>query len=223
MPKKNISQIGLLGGTFDPFHDGHQAMADFCLKNLGFKKIIFIPCKQPSHRSAPQACAGDRLWMLYLSIANQKNKIVSTIEYNHPELKYTAQTLKAIRKQYPHESLNFILGMDSFNTLNQWEEYRSLLNYTHLIVINRPGYPLTTNPALEHLLENHLLKDGQHTNQTHGCIKLIQMPPQEVSATSIRNTLQSNRHHGLAVNHDVKTYIKTHQLYQTNLWNPHYE
>lgn len=216
MPTNQVLKIGILGGTFDPIHYGHQAMADFCLQELNFDKIIFIPCKQPSHRPQPQACAGDRLWMLCLSIANQKNKIVSTIEYNHPELKYTAQTLEVIRKQYPNESLNFILGMDSFNTLDQWEEYEHLLKYAHLTVINRPGYPLKTNPALDRLLKNHLFNATDDSDKTLGCIRLVQMPPQEVSATSIRNTLLSNSYCELAVHNDVKTYINTHQLYQTN-------
>ena len=214
MHMKTIKQIGLLGGTFDPIHQGHLFIAEYTLKKLNLSQIVFIPCKNPSHRSKPQASAGDRLWMVYLSIMNKNKYQIDTIEYREPAPAYTVETLRRLRKQYPNLGLNFIVGMDSFNSLEHWEESDELLKLSHLIVVNRSHYDVNSSPWYQdkfnqHLCDNHT----QWQQQTHGLIRMINMPVRETSATQVRQQIYDNQIQQIDVNDKVKTYIKTHRLY----------
>lgn len=211
---KNIRQIGLLGGTFDPIHQGHLSVAQYTLEQLDLEQIIFIPCKNPSHREQPQASPGDRLWMLYLSIIGKKKHQIDTIEYRNPAPAYTVKTLRRLRKKYPNVGLNFIVGMDSFNSLQDWEESEDLLNLSHLIVVNRSNYDVNQSTWYQDKLYQYSCDDHvKWGQQTHGLIRMINMPPRNTSATEVRQQLYQNPERDIDVNENVKTYIKTHQLY----------
>ncbi len=184
----NYTTIGILGGTFDPVHQGHLSIAEYLLTNCHLKEIQFIPCFQPPHRRTPQASAQHRLKMLNLALQNHPFLVVNDIDYQRPGPSYMVDTLAILRQQQPYISWCLILGMDAFLSLNQWRQWEMLLKLANIIVVNRPGYSLPNEVWQRNLLIETQINDAKELPR-HLCGKVlfIDVPPSRISATDIRH------------------------------------
>jgi nicotinate-nucleotide adenylyltransferase len=210
--------IAILGGTFDPIHHAHLALAHVLQNDLSFQSIAFVPCKQNPLKSMVNATNQQRVDMIELAIKPYKPYYYcDQLELERNSASYTIETLQSFRKLYPDASIAFTLGIDSFNSLHQWEEFEYFLDYVHLIVFPRPEHVLDKHPALKKLMhqkETHGIQELH--DQKHGLIYFSNIPEHTISSTTIRSKLKANNlkqiHNHLP--ESVLNYINHHNLYK---------
>ena len=133
---------GLLGGTFNPVHEGHLALAREALRAFGLDEVWLIPCAIPPHKTttdlAPDA---DRLAMLRLATASDPALRVLDIEMRLPHPSYTLHTLDALRAEYPDRRFAFIIGADTLTQLHTWHRPLDVLERARFVTLARVGYP----------------------------------------------------------------------------------
>jgi nicotinate-nucleotide adenylyltransferase len=134
-------RVGLLGGTFDPFHLAHRRLADAALATLTLDQVIFIPTGQPWLKAGlPLSQACHRVAMVRLAISGQSRYSVSEIEVNRAGPTYTVDTLEQMSLELgPEVELYLILGMDALEHFHRWKEPRRILGLSRLAVAARPG------------------------------------------------------------------------------------
>ncbi len=194
-----------MGGTFDPVHLGHLALADEAWKQLKMQKVIFIPAGHPYFKALTRISAADhRLNMLKLALAGKSYFELSLIEIERPGPSYALDTLTRMKAEIgPADELFFILGWDSLLTLPKWEQPERLISLCRLVSAPRPGFP---HPDLS-LLEKDLPGISQRT-------VIMNQPVIDISSTDIRERVRQ----GLPIDHlvpaAVVAYIKEKGLYK---------
>ncbi|WP_267256480.1 nicotinate-nucleotide adenylyltransferase [Coxiella endosymbiont of Ornithodoros maritimus] len=215
---KMFPLLGLFGGTFDPIHNGHLALANELIQKLpSLTEIQFIPSRQPPHRPPPIASPADRLEMIKRAIANQPNLVLNNVEIKGNDISYTINTLKTLRPLFPTQALCFILSTDAFADFKHWHQSSVILEYCHLIVVNRPNYPLPQQPWLSDLLCHHQTENTEDLGRFQfGKIFFQTLSPQAISATQIRCYLPKSDYEIVAplLPKTALAYIKAHKLYQ---------
>jgi nicotinate-nucleotide adenylyltransferase len=213
--------IGILGGTFDPVHNGHLHLATTFLKELDLAEIRFIPLNNPPHRPAPLASAEQRLEMLKLATENHELLKVDDCELRRDGVSYTIDTLKDLRSKYFESPLCLLMGIENFKTLNSWHQWQSLLGYAHIVIANRPGSDDNIeNNEIKNFMDTFITTsvDDLH-QQAAGCIMKLDIPMLDISSTQIRNDFQSGQTSKLKseslLPNKVLDFIQTHHLYNT--------
>ncbi len=208
--------IGILGGTFDPIHNGHIRLALEAMQQLNLDHVRLIPVNIPPHRSKPVASSIHRQAMLSLAIDNERGLCMDLRELNSNETSYTINTLKSLRKEFKNDSLCLILGKDAFNKIDSWKDWETLLDYAHIIVANRPGEEANTaSPKLEQWLAQHQTnKVASLKEKPAGSIYFINIPMLDISSSNIRQSLSDNKAVDELMPTTTLTYIKNNHLYQ---------
>ena len=134
--------IGILGGTFDPIHNGHLSVAALARDYFGLSKVLFIPAGHPPPKSATGAQPEQRLAMLRLALETEPSFKVCESEMQRTGLSYTHDTICRLRLIFPDRELRFIIGSDNLRELETWHRYRELLSLIRLCVAHRPGYSI---------------------------------------------------------------------------------
>ena len=202
-----VVKVGVIGGTFDPIHNGHITIAEEVRRRLNLTYVLFIPAGQPWLKSKfPITEAIDRLEMVRLAIAPYPYFKLSRIEIDRQGPSYSVDTLEELRNELGADSrLFFILGWDIVVQLPQWHEVARLIKLCELVVIPRPGYSV---PDLESL-------DREIPGITKHVI-LLDSPRLEISATDIRDRVAQGRSISNLVPEAVYRYIKEKRLYQVS-------
>lgn len=143
--------IGIFGGTFDPVHRGHLAVARAAQKAYRLGRIYFVPADVPPHkRRAPITPFPHRYAMLTLALRDEREFVPSLIEWPSPADRpnYTLDTVRRFRAMLPKtDRLYFIIGIDAFLEIDTWHKPRELMNEVEFIVVSRPGYPSSLSVA----------------------------------------------------------------------------
>lgn len=134
-------RIGIVGGTFDPIHLGHLAVAQAALECGRLDRVLLVPSALPPHRPPAEASAEDRLAMARLGAAGLDRVGVSDAELRRPGPSYTADTLAEVHAQHPDAELFLVLGWDAARDIRQWHQPERVLELARVIVVNRPGLP----------------------------------------------------------------------------------
>lgn len=195
-------KIGILGGTFDPIHDGHLAVARAAKRRFGLDRVLLIPCGLPPHKSARGLTPFlHRFAMVALACKAGTGLVASAIE-GGPDLtgrriNYTAETMTRLRKLYGRTAkLYFVLGADQFAMLPKWKSSRRLVRQCEFIVAARKGYAAMP----------------QHPGVT---AHVLRMPPVRISARDIRAAVRAGRRGWRRlVPRDVADYIEAAGLYR---------
>ncbi|TAJ83450.1 MAG: nicotinate-nucleotide adenylyltransferase [Gallionellaceae bacterium] len=189
----NLAPIGILGGTFDPIHNGHLRLAIEAFEQCGLSAVHFIPGGTPPHRSAPCASATDRLHMVQLAVHNNPAFLADGRETYRADACYTVDTLTELRAELgSQQPLCLLLGSDAFAQLHTWHEWKKLFGLAHIVVMQRPGQPLgnTMAQADPELLREYTARMAPATKVLHespaGHIVVLNIPALEISATDIR-------------------------------------
>ena len=198
-------KIGVLGGTFDPIHLGHLAVAEEATWLLALSKVIFMPAGHPYFKdSAAISPAEDRLKMLELATAGQPDYIISRLEIERPGPSYAVDTIAKIKKQLnPGDDLLFIMGWDSLMSLPLWHEADRLIKLCRIVAAPRPGYPQPNLKTLE--------KDLPGLAER---VIVMERPLIDISATLIREKVRRGLPIDGLVSPAVAEYIKEKGLYK---------
>ena len=197
-----MGRIGILGGTFDPIHEGHLRIAESALECLRLDKVIFIPAGRPWLKSGqPVTDPAHRLAMAELAVEGNPRFEVSSIEIERPGPTYTVDTLAELRRRMGDADLYLILGMDSVRELGRWHRPERIFELCTVAAVSRPG--------VEDVSADDLERDFP---ASAGRVRMVSGPMVDTSATGIRSgaageaTLRG-------VPDQVGRYIRRHSLY----------
>lgn len=219
----SAAPIGILGGTFDPIHNGHLRIAQEALEQCALAQVRFIPSGTPPHRPAPHASAQQRLEMVLLALHGHAGFVVDTREVTRTDPCYTVDTLTALRTELgAQQPLCLILGGDAFLQLHTWHEWQRLFALAHIVVLQRAGgLPLgnamqQADPALQSEYRARLAPGARALHEAAGgAIFVADMPALEISATDIRRRCSERKSIRNLVPDSVAHFINSHQLYRT--------
>jgi len=220
LPEGVGKRVGLLGGTFDPVHNGHLAAASIVRKEFHLDSVVFIPSASPPHK--PQYHISDfrdRLAMLQKAAAGQTGFFVSDLEGVRSGPSYTIDTLKNLHQTFgDSKQFYFIIGIDAFADIGTWKQYDQLLYFAHFVVLDRPGSGDKKLAAvISRFFQGFRWDDEQHCwidMQHAGVIHYLAMEPVDVSSTRIRKFVKEGRDVADMVPMEVAKYIVEHNLYQ---------
>ena len=200
-----MRRIGILGGTFDPVHNGHIHLAEDAIREADLDEVVMVPAKiQPFKQDRKTASGEDRLQMIALAAGPDSHITVSRFELLQEGVSYTYLTLRHMREVYNGDKLYFITGTDSLLKLDTWMNAEELLTNYAYIVGTRPGY---RQDELEATMKNLRERFGTEI------INLSRTQP-DVSATEIRERLAKGQAVGDLVPEAVERYITEHGLYK---------
>jgi nicotinate-nucleotide adenylyltransferase len=197
-------KIGILGGTFDPVHRGHLAIAGEAMARLELAAVYFVPASlTPLKEGNNILPAVHRVEMVRLAIAGNLCFKLSTVEIDRPGISYTVDTIARLKEQFgPGTELFFIIGMDSLAQLPRWKDPSRIIRLCRLVVFPRPGYRIPDLESLEVAIPG--IKER---------VILLDKPLMDISATEIRERVLSSRSVDDLVPGPVAEYIEKHKLY----------
>jgi len=213
----NIRVLLLYGGTFDPVHNGHLAIARAARERLRCE-VHLMPAADPPHRPAPCACAGERLKMLELAIAGEPGFCVDRRELDLPGPNYSVETLRQLRREIGMQTpIALLLGADSFLSLPQWQEWRALFGLAHLVVAERAesGLEMALPGPLAEALVGRWVDDPDELQRTaSGYVVRLHQPLNPISASEVRRRLVEGEHWDELLPPAVAAYIRQRGLYR---------
>ena len=190
----------LYGGTFDPVHDGHLAVARAARDELGVP-VHLLPAADPPHRDATGADAAQRVHMLELAITDEHGRgepglVVDRRELARAGASYTVDTLREVRAEIgPATPLAWITGDDSFRSLPDWHGWEALLDLAHFVVALRPGHSLADLPPVlaRRVASRWVDRPADLLAAPAGALYRLHFPPRPESASAIRRDLAAGR------------------------------
>lgn len=207
-PLQKKRHIGILGGTFDPIHYGHLAIAEEVRTKLDLAEMVFVPAGQPPHKQGePVTSAEHRLAMLELAIDSNPHFTISLVDLERSGPSYTVETLRRLRKQWGDETaIYFVIGWDSLEEIATWYDPEGILEQlTHLVAVHRPGH--IEIPGYRTRLEERLPALKHH-------LLTVPVPQLDISATDLRQRVAEGRPIKYQTPDAVEQYITQHELYQ---------
>jgi len=196
-------KIGLYGGTFDPIHIGHLIVLENTLNFMGLDKIIVLPSSNPPHKqNKKKTDTSIRVEMVKAAIEDNPKLELSTFEANDDSVIYTHQTLDYFKNKYPEHEFYYIMGEDSFMTIDSWRNYEKILN-DHLIVFARTSIEK----------DSDLVKKFEQIKKDNEKIYLIDNLNINISSTLIRDLVKENKSIKYLVPDPVYKLIKEYELY----------
>jgi nicotinate-nucleotide adenylyltransferase len=212
-------RTGILGGTFDPVHEGHVAAAEAARAALALDRVLLVPSHLPPHRPVgPRVSAFHRFAMVSLAVGGHPALEASDVELLASGPSFTALTLRRLHERgYRPWQLFFIIGTDAFAEIAAWYEYPAVLDLAHFVVIARPGQSFTALydrlPGLAPRMRPAAEGDSQPDTGQPGAIFLVNAATPDVSSTAIRERAARGGSLSGLVAPDVARHIERHGLY----------
>lgn len=187
-------KIGILGGTFDPPHNGHLHLAREAKARLSLDKVVFIPAYIPPHKEGRKISSSDiRQKMVEALISDEPNFEISDIELKRGEVSYTIDTLHELHGYYPEGTeFYFLTGADSLEIFRSWKRWEDILKLCKFVVAKRPGFSMNGLPPKT--------------------IKL-DIPTLDISSTLVRDNIRGGKEIDSVIPAKVKRIIETERLY----------
>jgi nicotinate-nucleotide adenylyltransferase len=222
----NFMRVGLLGGSFNPIHNGHLAIAHHVHERLQLARILFIPTGNPPHKPSDSlAPAKARLEMVRLAITDTPFFEVSTIELDREGKSYSVDTVREIQTQCgPSSKLFFIIGLDAFLEFPTWKAPEELLRLCHFVIVPRPGQSFQALAKMALLSDVHaqaltqldkgVLSQVDIPISNSSGLTCLAIPSNPISASDIRRRIRSGLPLANMLPPPVESYILHHSLYQ---------
>jgi nicotinate-nucleotide adenylyltransferase len=203
--------IAILGGTFDPIHNAHLTVARAVIETFDVDEFHFVPAFTPPHKpGAGITSPFHRFAMVALAASGDARFLVSAIEADTLERRFSADTLRQMREAHAHSRLLFVTGTDMYGEIESWKDYRDLFRLSNLAVAHRPGYPMREGIAPFRTL-------GPETPVSLGETPAVYYLPwldAEISSTGVREAASGGHDLSGAVPDAVAAYIRRHGLYR---------
>jgi len=217
----SLAPIGILGGTFDPIHNGHLRLAQEALEQCSLCVVRFIPGGTPPHRAQPVAGAPQRLEMARLAMRGNPAFVLDEREIHRNDPCYTVDTLASLRAELGvQQPLCLLLGCDAFLQLHTWHQWKRLFDLAHIVVMQRAGgRPLgnamnDADPALLAEYRTRLAPAPRALRESPaGAILALDMPALEISASTLRQRCAESRSIRYLLPDAVADYIQNNHLY----------
>ena len=188
-------RLGVMGGTFDPIHNGHLVAASEVLSRYRLDKVIFVPTGEPWQKQTVSD-AEHRYLMAVIATASNPNFVVSRVDIDRAGPTYTVDTLHDLKAQYPEADLFFITGADAISSIASWKDAASIWGLAKFIAVSRPNHELQLPEAPE------------------GAIEVCGIPALAISSTDCRNRVRLDEPVWYLVPDGVVQYISKQQLYR---------
>lgn len=202
--------IGILGGTFNPPHLGHLALARSARRELGLEQVLLMPAHRPPHKGRSDGPdPAQRLRMCRLLAAGAEGISASGLELERGGASYTVDTLRAVHAIHPEARLTFIMGADTACTLGSWHEPAKLLELAELAVATRSG-----SSRREVLATVVGIADPPRSESADRGVRFLEMGPIEVSSSLVRDRVAGGEPIEELVGGAVAEYIAAHDLYR---------
>lgn len=200
-----MKRIGIMGGTFDPVHNGHLLLGKQAYEEYQLDEIWYMPSHIPPHKKDHTITAGtDRIEMLKLALKDLPYCIVSDFEMKREGNTYTAHTLELLKEEAPENQFYFIIGADSLFQLEQWYHPEKVMALTSFLVSGReyPGAERTMEEQIAYLSEKY-----------GACIYPLHNEEIRVASADIRKRISEGSTVSDDIPETVEQYIKTRGLY----------
>lgn len=199
-----MKKKAILGGTFDPFHNGHLNIAYESIYKLGLDEIVFMPAGNPPHKSDKKVTDAELRYEMVMSGIKGENKFkVSKYEINKSSFSYTYETLKYFNSKEKNTEIYFITGADCLMELNLWKNVNEILQNCKFVVFNRPGY----------IYEDIMMQKKKVEEKYDSKIIFIDIPLLDISSTQIREKIKCHEEISYLVPEEVYGIIKANKLY----------
>ena len=192
MPVKK--RIGVMGGTFDPIHNGHLVAASEVASAMQLDEVLFVPTGKPWQKQEVSS-AEHRYLMSVVATASNPQFKVSRVDVDRPGFTYTVDTLNDLNQQYPDADLFFISGADAIAQIIAWKDIDSVWDLAHFVAVSRPGHKLKLPKAPQ------------------GAISELEVPALSISSTDVRKRVAGGKPIWYLVPDGVVQYISKHHLY----------
>ena len=197
MTQSAARRVGLFGGSFDPVHDAHLALARAALQALELDELRWIPAGQAWQKARPLTDAAHRLAMLRLAIAGEPRFVLDRCEIDRAGPSYTLDTVRALAAAQPLTQWFLIIGHDQYAGLHTWNGWQQLLGLVTLAVANRPGQAHEVHEEVRRF--------------SH---RVVPLPMLDISATAVRERVAAGQDIRTLVPPEVARYIDSHRLYR---------
>lgn len=211
--------VAVLGGSFDPVHNGHVALGDHFVDWLQPDELRIIPTGNPWQKHGLQAAPADRVEMVKRAFdAQQVPIVIDQQEIRRSTPTYTIDTLQALRAELGDDvSIVFLMGADQLQHLDTWQGWQHLFNYAHLCAASRPGFGIDAAQVPQVVMKEFTRRAGTRheiRNTAHGKAYLAPSLEVDISSTEIRSLLQQGARPESLIPARVLDYIEQHHLYQ---------
>jgi nicotinate-nucleotide adenylyltransferase len=188
-------RLGVMGGTFDPIHNGHLVAASEVASALKLDQVVFVPTGAPENK--PEVTGGEhRYLMTVIATAANPRFLVSRVDIDRNKPTYTVDTLTDLKNNYPDAELFFITGSDAIAQILAWKEVQRLWDLAHFVAVSRPGHTL------------------QIPDVPEGTVTVVEVPALSISSTDCRNRVSNGEPIWYLVPDGVVQYIGKHGLYK---------
>jgi len=215
--------VGILGGTFDPIHNGHLHLAQELYRGGQFREIRILPVGTPPHRPPPFASAAHREAMVREAIADCEGLILDSRELRGGAPSYTVNTVYELRDEFEAAPLCLIVGSDAFHGFRRWRDWRRILKHTGVLVVDRPADG-EDRPAVQPLLPAPLAELLRHPDPQDaaslrpplaGQVARVAIGALDIGSTRLRRWLRGGRAADAErfLPPPVCRYIRQHRLY----------
>ncbi|WP_370919374.1 MULTISPECIES: nicotinate-nucleotide adenylyltransferase [unclassified Brevibacterium] len=201
MMNHEARRVGVMGGTFDPIHNGHLVAASEVAARFGLDEVIFVPTGRPWQKTGRNVSdAEHRYLMTVIATASNPRFTVSRVDVDRPGNTYTIDTLRDLAEKLGEGTeMFFITGADALAQILSWKEVDELFELAHFVGVSRPGHELSSEG---------LPKDG---------VSLLQIPALAISSTDCRDRVRDDFPVWYLVPDGVVQYIAKHNLYRSEI------
>lgn len=190
-------RLGLFGGSFDPVHRAHLALARAALQSLRLDRVLWLPAGQPWQKTRALTPAAHRVAMLQLALQGEPRFVLDARETTRSGPSYTVQSVRELRAEHPQARLFLLIGQDQFAGFHTWHGWQEILQQVELAVAARPGAAPAADAAV--------LRHRHH---------VVPLAPQDVAATTVRARVAAGESIADLVPPEVARYIDRQGLYR---------
>lgn len=219
--ERTARSIAVFGGTFDPIHSGHLAVAEAAARRFRLDAIYFVPSSRPPHKKQQELAAFvHRYAMVALACAGNRRFLASLAEApadaGAPHNFYSINTVRRFRREHPRNHVYFILGADSFLEIASWKSYEALLDSCDFVIASRPGFRIEALRQMipPKMLESEAARDADTIALRKSAVHLLTAVASDVSSTEIRRRRKRGAPIRGLVPASVEDYILKQALYR---------
>lgn len=196
-------RLGIMGGTFDPIHNGHLVAAEQAYDDLNLDIVAFMPAGKPAFKQNKEVSSEeDRYAMTLLATSDNPHFVATRFEVDRPGVTYTAETLRDLRALYPKNvEFYFITGADAITEIVSWKDADIIADLAHLVAATRPGYDLSK--------AEEIISSSEYDFDVH----YLEVPALSISSTDLRSRMSNSQSLRYLTPDPVIGYAKKHGLY----------